>query len=160
MLKKARQLHATAIDFLADPQPADSPLAVPAMRIFPVVVCGGQFPVNPITLRDVQHHLAAELLLTDGRIQPLVLLDLEELEAFNALHETRHITMPQLIADWQQSAYREASFRSYLSSRYGGQNIGRSAELRTALTSSTTIMQEKLGLKPDAESNLGSAADQ
>jgi len=160
VLKKARQLHATAIDFLADPQPADSPLAAPAMRIFPVVVCGGQFPVNPITLRDVQHQLAAERLLTDGRIQPLVLLDLEELEAFNALHETRHITMPQLIADWQQSAYREASFRSYLSSRYGGQNIGRSAELRTALTSSTTIMQEKLGLKPDAESNLGSAADQ
>lgn len=160
VLKKARQLHATAVNLLADPQPADSPLAVPAMRIFPVVVCGGQFPVNPITLRDVNRRLAAEGLLTDGRIQPLVLLDLEELEACNALHETRHITMPQFIADWQQSAYRETSFRSYLSSRYGGQNIGRSAELRTALTSSTTIIQERLGLKPDAESNLGSAEDQ
>jgi hypothetical protein len=62
------------------------------------------------------------------RIRPLALLDWEELETFNALHEIRHITMPQLIADWQQSAYGAASFRSYLSSRYGGQNIGRSAE--------------------------------
>ena len=29
VLKKARQLHATAVNLLADPQPADSPLAVP-----------------------------------------------------------------------------------------------------------------------------------
>jgi hypothetical protein len=150
VMKKARQLHATALDLLVEPQPADSPLRAPAKRIFPVVVRGGQFPVNPITLRDVKHQLAAEGLLTDGRIQPLVLLDLEELEACNALHETRHVTMPQLIGDWQQSAYREASFRSYLSSRYGGQNIGRSAELRAALASSAEIMQERLGLRPDA----------
>jgi hypothetical protein len=150
VMKKARQLHATAVNLLADPQPAGSPLCAPARRVFPVVVCGGQFPVNPITLRDVRRQLAAEGLLGDGRIQPLVLLDLEELEACNALHETRHITMPELISDWQQSAYREASFRSYLSSCYGGQNIGRSAELRAALTSSTTIMQNRLGLKPDA----------
>jgi hypothetical protein len=81
VMKKARQLHATAVNLLADPQPADSPLRAPARRVFPVVVCGGQFPVNPITLRDVKRQLAAEGLLTDGRIQPLVLLDLEELEA-------------------------------------------------------------------------------
>ncbi len=119
-----------------------------------MVVCGGQFPVNPITLRDVKRQLTTEGLLTDGRIQPLVLLDLEELEACDALHETRHVTVPQLIGDWQQSAYREASLRSYLSSRHGGQNIGRSADLRTALASSMKIMQERLGLTPDATDGL------
>lgn len=150
VMKKARQLHATALNLLADPQPASSPLHTPPSRVFPVVVCGGQFPVNPVTLRDVKRQLSAEGLLTDGRIQPLVLLDLEELEACNALRETRHVTLAQLIGDWRQSAYREASFRSYLSFRYGGQNIGRSAELRTALASSTKIMQERLGLSPDA----------
>jgi hypothetical protein len=150
VMKKARQLHATAVNLLTDPQPAGSPLRAPARRIFPVVVCGGQFPVNPITLRDVKRQLTTEGLLTDGRIQPLVLLDLEELEACDALHETRHVTMPQLVGDWQQSAYHEASLRSYLSFRYGGQNIGRSADLRAALASSTKIMQERLGLTPDA----------
>src|ERR1022692_2988329 len=128
VMKKARQLHATAVNLLTDPQPAGSPLRAPARRIFPVVVCGGQFPVNPITLRDVKRQLTTEGVLTDGRIQPLVLLDLEELEACGALHETRHVTMPQLVGDWQQSAYHEASLRSYLSFRYGGQNIGRSAD--------------------------------
>jgi hypothetical protein len=157
VMKKARQLHATAVNLLTDPQPPGSPLHAPAQRIFPVVVCGGQFPVNPITLRDVKRQLATESLLTDGRIQPLVLLDLEELEACDALHETRHVTLPQLIDDWQQSPYREASLRSYLSSRYGGQNIGRSAHLRAALESSTKIMQERLGLTDKAESQA--AAD-
>ena len=150
VMKKARQLHATAVNLLTDPQPTASPLPAPARRIFPVVVCGGQFPVNPITLRDVKRQLASEGLLTDGRIQSLILLDLEELEACNALHETRHVTMPRLIGDWQRSAYHEASFRSYLSFRFGGQNISRSAQLRAALASSTRIMQERLGLKPDA----------
>ena len=78
----------------------------------------------------------------------VLVLDLEELEACDALHKTRRVTLPQLIGDWQQSPYREASFRSYPSSRYGSQNIGSSAGLRTALASSTKIMQEKLGLAP------------
>jgi len=77
----------------------------------------------------------------------VLVLDLEELEACGALHKTRHVTLP-LVGGWQQSPYREASFRSYPSSRYGSQNIGSSAGLRTALASSTKIMQEKLGLAP------------
>jgi hypothetical protein len=51
VLKKARQLYATAVNLLRDPQPAKSPLPCPARRILPVVVSGGQFPVNPLTIR-------------------------------------------------------------------------------------------------------------
>jgi hypothetical protein len=133
VLKKARQLDAAATSLLRDPQPAKSPLLAPARRIFPVVICGGQFPVNPVTIRYINERVATEGLLRDSRVQPLTLLDLECLEACESLQSHKGTTFPLLLEAWIRSPYREASFRSYLASQYGGQDIGRPTDISDAL---------------------------
>lgn len=42
-----------------------------------------------------------------------------------------------LLTAWQNSEYRQAAFRSYVSSRYGGQNIGRPDDMQRALPKPT-----------------------
>ena len=46
MLAKARRLYVSAANLTKRPQPPNSPLTEPAAGIFPVVISGGQFPVN------------------------------------------------------------------------------------------------------------------
>jgi hypothetical protein len=145
VLKKARQLYATAANLLRDPQPAKSPLPGPARRILPVVVSGGQFPVNPVTIRYTREQLTIEGLPPGGPIEPLILLDLEELEGIQALCERRRTTLPQLLDDWRQSEYGGAAFRNYLAYKYGGQEIGRPKEIQATLDESLTIIQRLLG---------------
>jgi hypothetical protein len=57
VMKKARQLDGTAALLRRDPQPAGSPLREPASTVFPIVVCGNHFPVNPVTRNDVEESL-------------------------------------------------------------------------------------------------------
>jgi hypothetical protein len=136
VLDKARQLYVSAANLLRDPQPAKSPLPVPPTRILPVVIGGGQFPVNPLTIRYISEQLTAQDLPPPGPIQPLTLLDLEELEGCQALHQRRGMTLPQLLDAWRQSPYGGVAFRNYLAYEYGGQELGRPAEVHAALAES------------------------
>ena len=125
VLDKADQVYETARNLLRDPQPANSPLAQPAARIFPVVVCGGQFPINPLTTQYITEELQVQGLVPDGPIEPLALMDLEELEGCAALRERRGLTLPQLLQAWRASPYVAAAFRNYLAYEYGGRELGR-----------------------------------
>jgi hypothetical protein len=145
VLGKARQLYVSAANLLRDPQPANSPLPVPAGRILPVVVGGGQFPVNPLTIRYISEQIAAGRLQPNGPIQPLALLDLEELEGCQALHQRQGMTLPQLLDAWRQSQYGGVAFRNYLAYEYGGQEIGRPDDVQAALAESFEIIQRLLG---------------
>jgi hypothetical protein len=145
VLGKARQLYVSAADLLRDPQPANSPLPVPAVRILPVVVCGGQFPVNPLTTGYIREQLAAEGLPPRGHIDPLILLDLEELEGCQALHQRRGTTLVELLDAWRRSQYGGVAFRNYLAYEYGGQEIGRPGDVQAALAESFEIIQQRLG---------------
>ncbi|MCC2275480.1 hypothetical protein LKL35_08595 [Streptomyces sp. ET3-23] len=145
VVKKARQLSASALNLLTDPQPVQSPLTVPAKEVFPVAIRGGQFPVNPITRRYLDECFAAEGLFQSPGIRPLSLLDMEELEACEALHCNRHVTLPTVLAEWHASDYREASLRSFLVLRYGGEYIGRTPDLEAALRETTDVITERLG---------------
>ena len=114
---------------MRDSQPADSPLDGPARQILPVVVRGGQFPINPVTRRHIEDALQNGGLLNYRRpaapIARIAPLDLEELEICETLRETRNLALHDLIRQWQQSAdYAESSFRSFLSQAYGGPSPG------------------------------------
>ena len=73
-----------------------------------------QYPVNPLTTRYIEEQLAAEGLPPSGPIQPLALLDLEELEGCQALHQRRGMTLPQLLDAWRRSKYGAVACRNYL----------------------------------------------
>jgi hypothetical protein len=150
VIRKARQLYETAANLLRKPQPATSPLSISPARIFPVVVIGGQFPVNPLTIRYISEQLAAEGHRPDGTVQPLAVLDLEELEGCHALWQRRSQTLPQLLDAWRSSAYRDAAFRNYLSYEIGGRELGRPADVQEALAESFTVIQQHLGTGPGA----------
>ena len=144
VLGKARQLYTAAAGPLRDPQPANSPLPAPARRIVPIVVEGGQFPVNPLTMTYVRKELTARGLPPAGPIEPLAVLDLEELGC-QALHQRRSLTLPQLLEAWRSSQYGGVAFRNYLAYEYGGQEIGRPRDIQEALSESFAVIQRLLG---------------
>jgi hypothetical protein len=145
VLGKARQLYVTAANLLRSPQPAASPLATPPGRVFPIVVIGGQFPVNPLTIRYINEDLASEGHRPDGIVQMLTVLDLEELEGCEALSRRKGLTLPQLLVAWRESPYRDAAFRNYLAFEIGGRELGRPDDVDDALADSFTVIQQRLG---------------
>jgi hypothetical protein len=145
VLCKARQLYVTAACLLRRPQPEGSPVKVPPSRIFPVVVISGQYPVNPLTVRYINEQLTAEGHRPDGTVQPLTVMDLEELEGCQALLQRRGRTLPQLLDAWRASPYRDAAFRNYLAHEIGGQELGRPGDVQDALAESFEVIQRLLG---------------
>ena len=148
-LKKAGQLDETASSLLRDPQPDGSPLGKPARRILPVVVRGGQFPINPVTRRHIEDVLQNDRLLNYRRpavpIAALAPVDLEELEICEALRETRNLSLHDLIRQWQQSDdYAESSFRAFLGKTYGGP-FARQADLQAELARTLSLTAARLG---------------
>jgi hypothetical protein len=145
VLGKARQLYVTAANLLRRPQPGNSPVTVPPSRVFPVVVISGQYPVNPLTIRYINEQLTAEGHRPDGTVQPLTVMDLEELEGCHALLQRKGRTLPQLLDAWRASPYRDAAFRNYLAHEIGGQELGRPADVEDALAESFEVIQRLLG---------------
>lgn len=145
VLCKARQLYVTAGNLLRRPQPGNSPVTVPPSRVFPVVVISGQYPVNPLTIRYINEQLTAEGHRPDGTVQPLTVMDLEELEGCHALLQRKGRTLPQLLDAWRASPYRDAAFRNYLAHEIGGQELGRPADVQDALAESFEVIQRLLG---------------
>lgn len=145
VLGKARQLYVTGANLLRRPQPGNSPVKVPPSRVFPVVVISGQYPVNPLTIRYINEQLTAEGHRPDGTVQPLTVMDLEELEGCHALLQRKGRTLPQLLDAWRASPYRDAAFRNYLAHNIGGQELGRPADVQDALAESFEVIQRLLG---------------
>ncbi len=145
VLYKARQLYVTAANLLRRRQPKASPLTAPPARIFPVVVISGQFPINPLTIRYINEQLTAEGHRPDGTVQPLTVMDLEELEGCQALLQRKGRTLPQLLDAWRTSPYRDAAFRNYLAHEIGGHELGRPGDVQAALAESFEAIQQLLG---------------
>lgn len=148
-VKKARQLDETAASLLRDPQPDSSPLDKPARRIMPVTVRGWQFPLNPLTRSHIEDALRSEGLLNYRRpavpVAGIAPVDLEELEMCETLHETRGLSLHDLITQWQESAdFGRSSFRSFLSQTYGGA-FARPADLQAELARTLTLIAKRLG---------------
>jgi hypothetical protein len=145
VLCKARQLYVTAANLLCRRQPGNSPVTVPPFRIFPLVVISGQYPVNLLIIRYINEQLTAEGHRPDGTVQPLTVMDLEELEGCQALLQRKGRTLPQLLDAWRTSPYRDAAFRNYLAHEIGGQELGRPGDVQDALAESLEVIQQLLG---------------
>lgn len=155
--KKARQLHYTAACLMRDPQPPKSPLAQPARRVVPVVVPGGTFPTSPITRRYIAGQLADKGLLNEPGVDPLVVLDLRDLEHAEAVRAYRGIDLVTMIRDWQDSDYRDMSLSDWLIVAFDDPGLDRPGILRVALERSFDVIRERA---TDKESVPESAADE
>jgi hypothetical protein len=126
VFKKAKQLDGTAGLIMRDPQPAASPLGKPAAKVFPVIVCGNHFPLSPVTRNHVEWSLRNTGILNGPGIQPVAIVDLDDLEAFASLAKAGHL-LPQVLHDWLSGPYAKGSFTVYMWATYGGTQLDRPA---------------------------------
>jgi hypothetical protein len=118
IVNKAVQLDETAASLLTDPQPPGSPLSAPPSRIVSVVVPGGVFHTNPVTVRYMGEQLRDRGIYADPRARPPVVLDLRDLEHAQLIARFKSQTLIQLIDAWQASAYSEVSLSDWLGVQY------------------------------------------
>jgi hypothetical protein len=145
VITKARQLDGTVALLRRDPQPPASPLKEPAGTVFPIVVCGKHFPVNPVTRNYIEECLQGKGMLQAPGIKPLAVIDPDELESCVSLAKAG-VLLPQLLADWLSDvSYSKGSFTLYLWARYGGNQLERpshvTADLREAMDAIQPLLE-------------------
>ena len=116
VLKKVRQLDATAQCLLDDPE-ALFGKGVVARPIQAVVVAGEEFPTSPVVTRYVEAYCQTAGLLRDSRARPLAIIDLGDLEQLEGLAQGGHSIL-EILAAWKRSDLAEFSLRNYLLERY------------------------------------------
>jgi hypothetical protein len=124
VVEKTGQLDGTAKLLRREPEPADSPLDKPATKVFPIVVCGNHFPLNPVTRNHIEERLQSTGALQDRGTQPLAVIDLDELESLASLAKAGNL-LPDLLADWLSGPFKKGSLTTYLWSVHGGKPLER-----------------------------------
>jgi hypothetical protein len=145
VVTKAGQLDGTTALLRRDPQPPASPLQKPAGTVFPIVVCGNHFPVNPVTRNYVKECLRGNGKLQEPGIEPLAIIDLDELESCVSLAKAG-VLLPDLLAGWLTDvSYGKGSLTLYLWAEYGGNRLERpsrvAADLREAMDAILPLLE-------------------
>jgi hypothetical protein len=150
VIGKAGQLDGTVALLRRDPQPLASPLKEPSGRVFPIVVCGNHFPVIPVTRNYVEASLRDKGRLEAPSIQPLTVIDLDELESCVSLSKAG-VLLPELLADWLASPYGKGSLTLYLWATYGGNRFERPAPAADSLCEAMDAIQPLLDIRQDGD---------
>ena len=142
VIEKCGQLTALADAILADPGRLTGSAEVP--RIVPVVIAGGGYPVQDLTMRYIEARLAEEDLLTDGRIAPLAILRLSDLEILEALVEEGH-SAGDVILRWKQSGYGHETFRNFVIAEFGGDRSYRPRRMHERVERAFDLIVNRFG---------------
>ncbi len=113
LLAKLRQID-SSIKLLREREALLTGHAGRARRFLPVLVCTEGFPVNPMTISELEERAADLGLLQGPDVAPLRLLSNEDLEAAEALVETHGVTLSELLLDHASSGLRSSDLRSYI----------------------------------------------
>jgi hypothetical protein len=116
VMKKLRQLHATADNILSDNGQALLGYQPPRPVVQPILVQGGHFPVHPATIAYIDDQIRRESLFQHARVRRPAILHLDELEALEAIVE-RAQDLVAAFDEWQRSERKAAPFRNFLVSR-------------------------------------------
>jgi len=112
--KKVKQLDATIRHLDRDEQKLTGRPRTPGRRIFPVVLVAHDFPVNPITMSELHERVARASLLQGAHLGRLEIIDLDELEQIEALHESGGASLARLLADKQTASLYRTALNQYL----------------------------------------------
>lgn len=143
-------MDGTAGLLVRDPQPAPSSLSEAARKVFPIVVCGNHFPLSPVTRNYVKESLRADGILTDPRIRPLAIVDLDDLEALACLAKAGHL-LPRVLDDWLSHPYAKGSFAVYMWATYGGAKLHRPPATAASLQEAFGAMRELLTIADEPQ---------
>ncbi|MGQ0433382.1 MAG: hypothetical protein ACT452_13345 [Microthrixaceae bacterium] len=114
VVEKCRQLDSTATQILNDEAPLTGvPRGVRFPVVVPAVVVGGEFPLNSLSYRYLRTRLRSEGLLDHPRIEPLAILDLEDVEALEGLAALGH-DPTTVLAEWQHSELQDVPLNNFL----------------------------------------------
>jgi len=116
VMKKLRQLDATARNILADHGVALLGYDAKTLSIQPILVQGGHFPVHPATIAFIDDQMRREHLLQDARVRRLAILHLDELNVLESMAE-RKSDLVALFAEWQRSERKAQPLKNFLYSR-------------------------------------------
>lgn len=131
VLDKCEQLHAACEALLTDPVAllGYSPIA---MRLVPLLVVGGGYPVNPFTMLYVREALAGKGLLTDPRVEDLCIIDMSELEILEGLAE-KGKNPSDVLRQWKASGIANVSLRNHVLRTEGGGRELRPTRMETSV---------------------------
>ncbi|MEV6012020.1 hypothetical protein AB0M29_35105 [Streptomyces sp. NPDC051976] len=150
VVEKTKQLDGTAELLLRSPQPGASPLRASAEKVFPVVVCGNGFPLNPVTRNHIEERLKAQGWLQHPRVQPLAVVDLDELETCACLAKTGRL-LPEVLSGWLSSPYRKGSLTIHVVDTYGGQNLKRPTRVASDMGDAFKAIEGVLNIQDDPQ---------
>lgn len=172
VIKKCRQLNDVAQALLADDSRLTGYARSEALRVYPVVVVGGGYPIHPFTVDYIDGILREEGLLLDARIRRLAILDIGELEILEALAGEGH-SVVDVLDGWKSSSLHEVPLKNYVISVFGGERSFRPDRMQSRVDETFKTIVERLGFPlehldendvgeetsaapgPDAESNGG-----
>jgi hypothetical protein len=112
--KKVKQLDATIRHLDRDEEKLTGRPRTAGRRIYPVVLVAHGFPVNPITMSELHERVARAGLLQGAHLGRLEIIDLDELEQVEALHESGGASLATLLADKQTANLYRTALNQYL----------------------------------------------
>ncbi|HEX2049075.1 MAG TPA: hypothetical protein VHJ34_00410 [Actinomycetota bacterium] len=144
VLKKCRQLDAVARDILKDERPLTSARRVD-LRVIPVVVVGGGYPVHSFTVEYIRDQLRRERCLIHASIEDVCVIDLRELEMLEGLAEQGH-DVGVLLREWKHSSLATVFLRNFLIQRFGPHGVPRPRRMATRVRSRLERVADRLGV--------------
>jgi hypothetical protein len=112
--KKVKQLDATIQHLDRDEEKLTGRPRPPGRRIFPVVLVAHGFPVNPLMMAEIHERVGRAGILRGTHVGRLEVIDLDELEQVEALHESGGPSLATLLADKQTANLYRTALNQYL----------------------------------------------
>lgn len=151
VIKKCRQLDDVAHSLLEDDSRLTGFARSQELKVYPVVVVGGGYPIHPFTVEYIDRILRDEGLLTDARIGRLAVVDIGELEILEALGEEGH-SVVDLLVGWKSSSLHAVPLKNYVISEFGGERAFRPNRMRDRVETTFKTIVERLGFQDETAS--------
>jgi hypothetical protein len=149
VIKKCRQLDEVARSLLEDDSRLTGFARSEALKVYPVVVVGGGYPIHPFTVEYIDGVLRDEGLLMDARIGRLAVVDVGELEILEALAEEGH-SVVDVLSGWKSSSLHAVPLKNYVISEFGGERPFRPARMKDRVEATFKTIVDRLGFDPQA----------
>src|ERR1700687_202069 len=120
VLEKVAQLESAALQVLNNETPLTGKTDRADKRGRPLIVSGGDSPVNPITTEYISHMARERGLLVDTRFSELCVIDLGELETLEAVSERAARPAADVLREWKSGPGHRFSLRTYFFERRTG----------------------------------------